>query len=592
MTKIFLTLITFLLYFNTNLVTGQQFSKITTGSIVTDAGQSRSVNWLDLNNDGYLDLFVTNGPGAGANAFLYINNGDGTFTKVESNPVSSTPFKAVGSSWGDYNNDGNPDLCVTTWYNQVNFLFKNNGYPDIEFMPASPVSTLTGYSEACAWGDLNGDGYLDLVITNSDGHNRNYLFINDQMGDFIRVDTGSVATDAFFSRGVDIVDINGDGLQDIYVCNESNQKNSLYINMGNGYFEKINDHALVNDNRTSWGASWGDFNNDGILDVFIANWNQNNQLFMGTGNGDYVSIDTGIVSNDGGYSTTGVWGDFDNDGDLDLFVTNSFGSGQLTNFLYKNMLMESGVAYFEKISSGDIVSDLGWTYGAAWGDYDRDGYIDLFAANTFSTQGQNNALYKNAMSGNNWVGLNLVGVTSNASGFGSIVKIYSMINDNPVLQTKPMLSNSGYCSQTMQLNFGLGDAATIDSIVILWQSGTKDVFSNVEVNKYYYATEGNSLSVSIQAIETELASDFELYQNYPNPFNPETKIKFSLPASDFVTLKIFNALGQEVSTLLSSHLQAGVYEFSFNARDFPTGVYFYELKSESSTLVKKMMLIK
>jgi enediyne biosynthesis protein E4 len=280
----------------------QNFTKITTGIVVTDGGDSRAVTWIDYDKDGFLDLYVTNGPSAGQNNFLYRNNGDGSFTKITGQPLVMDNGKSDGCSWGDYNNDGNPDLCVVNWYGQNNLLYKNDGGGNFTFMSSSIISNDGGFSETCSWGDYDNDGYLDLYVTNSDPPFNNYLYRNNGSGDFIKMEGGIEVTEAFTSRGVNWIDFDNDSEQDLFITNENNQKNSLYTNGGFGVFDKVTTGDLVNDVGNSWTSSWGDIDNDGDMDVFVGNWNQTDNLYLNDGVGNFTKVTTGPVVQTTGYS--------------------------------------------------------------------------------------------------------------------------------------------------------------------------------------------------------------------------------------------------------------------------------------------------
>ena len=575
------------------LANSQTFTKITSGVEVTDGGDSRAVTWIDYDGDGYLDLYVTNGPSAGQNNFLYHNNGDGTFTKITGQPLVNDNGKSDGASWGDYNNDGNPDVCVVNWYGQNNLLYRNDGSGTFTFMNTSIVSTDGGFSETCSWGDYDNDGDMDLYVTNSDPPFNNYLYMNNGSSDFIKVDTGIAVSETFTSRGITWIDYDNDGDEDIFVCNENNQKNNLYENMGSGYFVKITTGDIVNDVESSWTGSWGDIDNDGDMDLFVGNWGQSDNLYINNGDKTFTKVTTGPVVQTADRSSTSSWIDYDNDGDLDLFVTTSYGVSALKNLLYKNLLIENGSLSFEKIVDGDLVNDLGWTYGHSWGDYDNDGDLDMFGARVSGAGSQNNVLFRNDdTSGNKWVSIKCKGSISNRSGIGAFIKVRSVINGNTVYQVRTVMGQDGYCSQNLEQHIGLGNSSTIDSVIITWPSGTIDRYGNTEVNKFYEAVEGQSLSVGVSQLGTGIPQKYSLYQNYPNPFNPVTKINYDVARSGYVELKVFDITGREIASLVNGNYSPGIYSVDFDATTFSSGVYFYILRSEGFTESRKMMLVK
>jgi hypothetical protein len=197
------------------------------------------------------------------------------------------------------------------------------------------------------------------------------------------------------------VDYDGDGDLDLFVTNgydvsaeaPTGQPNRLYRNDGLGAFVEITTGALATAEGISSGHTWGDYDNDGDLDVFITNQqDQNNFLFRNDGNDTFVPIDNVPQVTDGGHSYTAAWVDVDGDGWLDLFVANGGLSHAGVNGLYRG----AGDGRFEKITEGDLVTDVAATCGIAWGDFDNDGDPDLFLASTgFAPPSNNNFFYRN-----------------------------------------------------------------------------------------------------------------------------------------------------------------------------------------------------
>lgn len=588
-------LILSLLALNSLSVHSQDFIKMTNSIVSIDSGASRSVNWIDYDNDNDLDLFISTGYRYGDNNYLYRND-NGTFTKIYDQPLVHDSLPSDGSSWGDFNNDGLPDLCVVNWWNKINLLYQNNGNGNFVFLNASPVSSLQSYSETCSWGDYDNDGLLDLFITNSDGSNhRNFLYKNTGSA-FVKIDTGATVSETAYSRGVNWIDIDSDRDLDLFVCREGNRVNFLYKNNGNGYFTKITNTALTSEAGEFWSGSWGDYDNDGDPDLFVTNnGNQKNSLFRNDGNFNFTKILNDPLVNEIGYNAVSGWGDYDNDGDLDMFVTQAYVppgfTQKLTNKLYKNLLMESGTASFQKITSGEIVNDSGYSYGFAWGDYDKDGDLDLAVANTFS-ENQKNALYKNNnQNGNKYITIKCIGTITNRSAIGARVRVKTVINGTPVWQIREVEGQSGYCGQNLILHFGLGNASVIDSIKVEWPAGGNQYFTNVPVNRSVTITENGTL-ISVSEKKTETIKDFTLFQNYPNPFNPVTVIRYNLAVSNFVVLKVYDALGKEASTLVNEKQNAGLHSVEFNGNNLPGGIYFYTLKASGNIETRKLMLIK
>ncbi|MCK6614763.1 MAG: FG-GAP-like repeat-containing protein [Ignavibacteriaceae bacterium] len=581
--KLFLLSVTLLLL---QSVQAQYFSKVTSGSHVTDGGSSRAVNWIDYDNDGDLDLFVTNGPQGGQNNFLYRNEGNEVFTKITDSPVTLDNRSSDGSTWGDYDNDGDEDLYVTNWYGQPNLLYINNGNGTFTQITGSAVSTNNTFSEAASWGDMDNDGDLDLYVCNSDGDRRNNLYRNNGDGSFTRITTGAAVTETYFSRNADWIDINNDGKPDLFVTNEGNQHENVYYGNGDGTFTKAVLAPLTTSAGNTTSSSWEDVDNDGDFDLLIVNYNdQNNKLFLNNGNGTFTESVQGSLVSDGGDSFGSVMGDIDNDGDVDIYITNAFSSaGRVKNFLYIN----DGNGNFTRDTADISAVETGWSYGSAMGDYNNDGWLDLFVAKCFDNS-ENNSLFRNNGGANSWIKINLEGTVSNSSAIGAIVRVKTMKNGIPLWQSRRVAGSSGYCGQTLQLHFGLADAQVTDSVLVEFPSGVRQVLTQIAANQTLSITEDSTLYTDIG--EARLPEGFVIYNSYPNPFNPETTIRFSLPAAGFVDLTVFNQSGELVTRLVKGMLSEGEQQIRFDATGLSSGVYYYHLVYNGFRRTGKMMYI-
>lgn len=456
----------------------QSFYKLEDTPPVNDGGDSRSVNLIDYDNDGDLDIFITNGPKNGENNFFYKNDGNGIFTKITNLEITNDNKPSDGSSWGDFNNDGLLDLFVGNWWGEPNMLYKQNGDNTFTLISEFLPSTGKSYTETGTWGNINKDGFLDLYVANSEGSSkRNFLFLNNAKDNFIEITKGSAVENSFTSRSVDWIDINLDGYEDLFIANQNNEKNNIYINDKNGNFIDSEIPPITTDTAESFSASWGDIDNDGDFDLFVCNFKQNNSLYLNKGDGTFEEMYDNPSTNDGGNSVSSSFGDADNDGDLDLFVTNAFVRGSKTkNFFYLN----NGFGKFEK-AENILSEDEGWTYGCAFGDLNRDGFLDLVIAKCHDAD-EDNAIYINKGNSNNWLLVDLRGTISNTSAIGAVVKIKTNVNGTNIQQIRRVAGQTGYCGQTLQLHFGLGIAEKVDSLTVNWPSGKNTILTDVSVN--------------------------------------------------------------------------------------------------------------
>lgn len=529
-------------------VSGQMFTKVTDSPLSTTKGDSRSVNWVDVNGDGYIDCFISNGPQAGQNNMLYINDANGNFTAVTDDPIVMDVKPSDGATFADIDNDGDPDAFVVNWYNRNNLAYINDGTGSFTQVLEGTWVNHFGYSETAAFGDYDNDGLIDLYVTNSSGIKNNFLYRNLADNNMELLTGISPVTDVNSSRNVSWADIDRDGDLDLYVTNESGEKNDLYRNDLGGVFVKLTDPVITVDQFSTMSSSWGDIDNDGDLDLFLANDGSKNQLFRNEGNFVFSRIVTTDISKNVANSFSSAWADIDNDGDLDLFVTNAFKNGvRLKNNLYVN----DGTGHLTEVTDEVAVMDQGWSYGCAFGDYDNDGFQDLAVATTrFGNTDDPDYLYHNNGNDNHWLLISLEGKISNRSAIGTNVSVKAVVNGTAIWQMREISSQSAYCSQNdMRAHFGLGDATMVDSIVIEWPSGIRQYRTGI-------------LSDQIVDIEEDLVNavpnehpSFGL-KVFPNPANSTIQIEANFGDHlGGMTMEVIGDTGQIVYR--SAHTQIG-----------------------------------
>jgi uncharacterized repeat protein (TIGR03803 family) len=472
------------------------FTEITTGAMVNDTGNFTRCVWGDFNNDGFLDLFVCNYGGINV---LYQNNGDGTFANMNTgDPVQDIDYH-TGTAGADFDNDGYLDLLVAAGIDapsaQALKLYHNNGDDTFSQASGGVVTNQLGFFDAPTWADYDNDGFVDLFVTDdgtsTDTGGKNLLFHNNGDGTFTKVTSGAVVNDIGVGWGALWADYDNDGFDDLLVINLVNKgHNFLYHNNRDGTFTRVTTNAIATD---SWfagaqGAAWGDYDNNGLPDLYVTDsytsGGQRNRLYHNDGNGAFTS--TASPPSPSGSPLNGVvWGDYDNDGYLDLFMASSYGN----NALYHN----NGDGTFTQILTGDPVNNSipGVNFNScAWVDYDNDGFLDLFVTCAADNNtAAHNVLYHNNGNTNGWLEVKLVGTVSNRSAIGAKVRVHATIGGKTFWQMREINTGGGWNSAPLVAHFGLGDATNADIVRIEWPSGLVQEFQNVAPKQILTYTE-------------------------------------------------------------------------------------------------------
>jgi len=357
------------------LAQAPSFTDITSSAEISNDLRSPGIAWGDYNGDGNLDVFVTAWTFIGGFPLnkLWKNDGDGTFTNVASS-VNLAGFNNFSSSasWCDFNNDGRLDIYVTNFSrDEQDFLYQNNGGSFSILLP----NTVKGSPLWAAWGDFNLDGNLDFYVARF--NNENLLFRNNGNGTFSNVTSTALVGDVRDSERAVWVDYDNDGDPDLYVVNLY-QENILFKNNGDNTFTDATGEAGVGSAGLGRHATWADYDTDGDMDLFVANIGAN-ILYNNNGDGTFARV-TGSAADqtvNSWVSWMAGWADFNLDGNTDLFIASGAESSAGER---RSLFANNGDGTFTDVSAAPFTT-ADSTSGAAWGDFDNDGDEDLYMLN-------------------------------------------------------------------------------------------------------------------------------------------------------------------------------------------------------------------
>lgn len=553
-----------------------------------------TVDWGDYDNDDDLDILVSGRvDGNTGSTKIYRNDGNNIFTAV------STPFPSLYRSsvdWGDYDNDGDLDVALCGF--DVNLgsskIYENLGNGTFQLK----ANLLESDRGSVRWGDYDNDGDLDLLLTGEKGPApSDYItrVYKNNNGNFIELNH---AIPGVYTGGAIWGDIDNDLDLDIFLFGS----NSVLITTFSDFY--LNDGVTFTAQNSSLvhlyssSADFGDFDNDGDLDL----------VFSGCDGPSYLSKiyqnDNGMFSDfnaslTGHTSSSVAWGDFENDGDLDFILS---GSPQIIT-LYENVnnSFSNHSASFKAVENGSI----------KWGDYDNDGDLDLLIAGWNDIHGRVTSIYRNNNIMTNTAPLapNNLSATQNDD---QVTLTWDKSSDNETPQAGltynifigNTLGSTNIMSPMADISNGYRRVAKIGNT----NQNNSWVLKGLSPGKYYWGVQaidhcfaGSQFSavdsfivvpVSVEDNNNNLVDNYILEQNYPNPFNPSTKIKYSIPQSSNVSIKVFDILGNEIETLVNEEKQTGTFEITWYAENLQSGVYFYNLQAGDFVQTKKMIFMK
>lgn len=446
---------------------------------------SLSNSWADFDNDGDLDLAVSL---KGGDIRLYRNDG-GTFVNV--GPMLGLPTSGPemrGVAWGDYDGDGWIDLLGgATMPNDLSLVFRNEGGK--KFANVAPELGLTipkRSARQTSWVDYDNDGDLDVYAANRIGPNS--LYRNDD-GRFTQVLPEAGVSDPRATVGACWFDHDRDGFLDVFLANQSGAADALWRNNGDGTFTDVAPKlGLDNPGRAKdeggVGCAVGDYDNDGFLDLFVPNYGVN-ALYHNNGDGTFTNVasEMGVALDN--HAVGAVWGDYDNDGFLDLFVTSYHGprdQQQPSNALFHN----EGGKGFRQILTEKSKLNVG-DHGVQWVDYNRDGALDLSVMRGYTSQG-GHFLFRNDLdraAARRSLSVTLLDAKGRFTRMGAEVRLYDKAGK--ILATRQLSTGDGYNSENAApLHFGLRSMKPV-TVEVTWMgaSGRKlQTIRNVRPAKF------------------------------------------------------------------------------------------------------------
>ena len=507
--------------------------------------------FADYNNDGHIDLYVVNNPGpldtevteTSPGNVLYRNNGDGTFTDVTKEADVGDRGYGMGCTFGDYDNDGDLDLYVTNY--GPNVLYRNNGDGTFTDLTEKAGVGDTRWGTGAAFGDYDNDGDLDLYVPNYIEHDLdklaedqktsmqygqsvprilnphsfepqdNVLYRNNGDGTFTDV-TAELGVESHGGRSLQAIftDFDLDGDLELYVANDLSP-NFLYRNNGDGTFTDVSDASWAADFRGSMGLATGDYDGDGDLDLFMSHWiEQENALYsnmwkeegaMGGESSKAGGIQPIHLVDDSYGASLGEeslkyvgWGtdlfDYDNDGDLDIFVANGHTFQYLDNYdllipQKDQFFRYDGDGLFTDVSAASGIAALPYRVGrgVAFGDYDSDGDVDIFIVNNHDRA----VLLRNEGGNrNNWLHVKLIGTKGNPDAVGARIRLKA----GDRIQLREINAGASYLSfNSLTAEFGLAQETTVDWIEVIWLGGDTERFTGIGVNQRVALTEGSGI---------------------------------------------------------------------------------------------------
>lgn len=560
--------------------TGHYMEDITASAGIDTTLSSRSIAWADVNDDRFPDLLV--------GGRLYLNQRDGSFIDVTEKAGLHSTAKAY--AFIDINNDAIPDIlyigCQENNYSCKVFVNNGSGRFTERELALPPIPEPSAFAIA----DVNNDMYPDIFIGQYGKYQGeylpNYLFLNNGAMGFTNISDSLYARTrpTGTCRGAMWVDYNNDKRLDLFVTNGDGVPSELWKNNGSlAFANHASEHGFRSNDPlfNAIGCDWGDYDNDGDMDAILAHHHPmllvNQDYRLSSVHTSSGAPDFRFADNTDGRSTTalvfeeqqagGAWGDVDNDGLLDLFITT--GSPCHYSELYKQQSNHSFVS--ETFAYGLWRSAKG--EDAVWVDIDNDGQVDLATGHDGVFR-----LFRNkSYTLNNSLQLALRSASSNYYAVGSRVHVYA----DGTCYTRDAVSGRGRMMQgAAHIHVGIGTNEHIDSVVVQWPNGSTENFGSLTANALHTLSEGKSSQMVAAFTHPKL-------HVYPNPMHGETSVSYHVADANMVNLHVYSLHNKLVRTLVAEHQLPGSYSVQWDGKDregndVAAGMYLVRIRVGSS----------
>ncbi len=567
----------------------QGFEEVAVSAGIGDAGSVADAFWYDCDGDRDLDMLETrrfDGP-----MTLYLNeNGEFTPATGIGLPEATDGQKTIPM---DFDADGDLDIFACAYHVPAQLLVNENGvFTDRTAEYGLLVST--GVRDM-AWLDIDHDGWLDLLI----GHYTSgwHLYHNDNGTHFSDVTASSQLPETDFHRFCE-GDVNLDGNEDLFLC-RIDQSDIFYLNMGNGMFEDRTIEAGLSDVESRGGAEFVDINQDKYPDLLVEDLDKHT-IYLNDQDGTFTEMivhgtATDFFAQPYPHAVMYAVADYDMDGDMDFYVSRQGSDETTPNQLFRNDSLIGNEIWFTDMAEEYDLGVMLDNY-ATWGDYDADGDLDLFV----TTLNAPNRLFRNnlndEMALNHRLEVNVLGPTGAQDSWHTRVEVYP--HGLSTILSSAEINQSNVDCNGLNSYFVLDGDAAYD-VCIYFQNGTvmcAEDYPNLsgvvpsQVDHLLTVYEGSSNAVPLGAALTPM--DLQLDAAYPNPFNATTTLAFRVPTAGNVQLSVYAIDGRWVTDLVNGHLSAGEHQLTWNANNVSSGIYIVRLTAGHQIANQKVVLLK